>query len=218
MYDTAEVRWILDGPLPDAIRRWFNRDGVPAAETRDDRYVVLSGCETVGIKLRGGDGSGATQLDVKAMRGREREMRLAADVCGRAAAWSKWTLALADADAIVSGLEPPTPTITTHKRRLMRRYALDAGPPREVPVGDSIDTGCDVELTSIAIDGPGGPWWSLGLEAFGPPAQTWDALRALGEAWFEHRGAPPLDASLRLDLRSSCAYPAWLIGLLTSGR
>lgn len=149
---------------------------------------------------------------MKARRGGEETVRLGADVSGLAAAWTKWTLALR-ADAILSGLGPSTPTLTLRKQRLQRRFVPHGEGLREIAVADEAVTGCDIELTTIRVDGLDRTWWSLGLEAFGLEAQVGRTLRSVGAAWFEPRGAPPLDPPRRLDVGSSSAYPAWLMGL-----
>ncbi len=221
MYDTAEIRWILPGPVPVAVARWFGVDGDDHVhrdiepEVRTDRYVVLRGCETVGIKLRGTDPDVPPLVDVKARIGNATELRFGHEVLGLAAAWSKWTLALTDLGAITSGLEPPTPVLTAHKRRLLRRYVLEGERTREIATDESVDGGCDIELTAISVDGVDSSWWSLGLEAFGPTEQARDTLLwTVGRHWFQSRGAPSLDHTYRFDERSSTAYPAWLTGRL----
>lgn len=210
MYDTVEVRWILDGPLPAQVETWFGYDGVLTPETRTDHYVVMHACSSsVGIKLRGSAGREPTQVDVKARCGEEVELRLAPAVTGRAAAWSKWTLELADPGAIVSGFEPNSPTLTTHKRRHLRRL-FRGEPAREIAPDEDAETGCDVELAIISLDDSELTCWSLGFEAFGPSDLAWASLRAIGAEWFERHGAPPLAAPSRLDMRTSTDYPRWL--------
>lgn len=214
LLQTAEIRWILDGALPTAVERWFGDAGDVHPETRADRYVVLPGCDTVGIKLRGTDAGGPVRLDVKARHGPDVGLSLAPGIGGQAAAWSKWTLELVDRDAIGAGLEPPTPTLTTHKHRRMRRYVTGTDRPRPVPLDDAAEDACDVELTTITIDGLHASWWSLGFEALGPPERAWRTLRSIGRGWFRAHGPPPLDSAGHLDARSSTAYPAWLVGRL----
>lgn len=218
MYDTAEIRWILEGHRPPAVERWFGDGRTPTLEEREDTYIVLPGCETVGIKLRGGVAEQTAQLDVKARRGSEAVVRLGADVIGRAAAWTKWSLALARADAIVAGLGPETPRLTVRKRRLLRRFTTGGDRFAEIAPDDEAPAGCDIELATITLGGLRGTWWSIGLEAFGPVAAVQRTLRMAGPAWFERHGAPPTDGTQRLEVGSSIAYPAWLSRLLGTGQ
>lgn len=216
MYDTLEIRWILPGSMPAAVARWFRFRGNDhdrhdiEPELRTDCYVVLHGCESVGIKVRGVDRDDPPRVDVKARIGNATELRLGPDVIGQVAAWSKWTLTLTDLGAIASGLEPPTPMVTTHKRRLLRRFVVEDDRTREVAADEVVDGGCDIELTSISLDGVDDPWWSLGLEAFGPGERARDTLWAVGRHWFAAHGAPPLSSARSFDGDSSTAYPAWL--------
>lgn len=213
MLDTVEVRWICSGPLPAPVEQWFGSGRSLPVEARTDRYVVMRGCPWLGIKLRD-DEDGPVALDVKAAHGEPIELRLTRTIRGRAAAWSKWTLGLDDRGAIVAGLDGTTPTLTAHKRRRRRRLVPD-GPPRELSPDADVEAACDVELTTIALDGLDGRWWSLGFEAFGPPDERWTVLESIATELFTSRKAPP-DVLAGLGVRDSTAYPGWLLERLAA--
>lgn len=207
---TVEVRWFFEGPCPAAVEQWFGQGRTPEPEEREDRYLVLPGVTAVGIKLRGGVGQDQVRLEVKAQHGQPERFRPVPGVLGLAAAWSKWTLVL-EGDAISSGLEPPMPVRTTRKRRQVRRLAHDADVVREVPASASAESGCDLELAVVTLDGlPDEPWWSLAFEAFGSESRAWAALRTTVPHVFRTQGTPPVGSDEAFAAPSSMAYPAWI--------
>lgn len=208
---TAEVRWFFHGPCPAGVERWFGAGRTLEIETREDRYVVLPGVTSVGIKLRGHAAEDGSRLEVKARHGRPTPIRPAAGVAGLAAAWSKWALVLDRVDAITSGLEAPIPVLTTHKRRSLRRFTRQDAGIAEVAVDASIDIGCDVELSELTVaEHEDQRWWSLAFEAFGSKADAWSMLHAAVPHFFEVHSVPSTGTEEAFDERSSDAYPAWL--------
>jgi len=216
---TAEVRWFFHGPFPAGVERWFGAGRTLETETREDRYVVLPGVMSVGIKLRGHASKDGPRLEVKACHGRATPIRPAAGVAGLAAAWSKWALVLDRRDAITSGLEAPIPVLTTHKRRSLRRLTLRDAGIAEVAADASIDIGCDVELSELTVaEHEGQRWWSLAFEAFGSKPDAWNMLHAAVPHFFEAHSVPSTGTGEAFDERSSDAYPAWLESVGTPPR
>ena len=81
--DSLEVRWILPGQLPEAMRGWFAR--FPAGtETREDIYLLRPRLPGLSVKLR--DGS---SLDVKSFLGSPGILGLPHR--GRLEYWRKWS-------------------------------------------------------------------------------------------------------------------------------
>jgi len=81
--DSLEVRWIVPGRLPEAMRAWFAR--FPAGtETREDIYLLQPRLRGLSVKLR--DGS---FLDVKSFLGSAGIVGLPHR--GRLESWRKWS-------------------------------------------------------------------------------------------------------------------------------
>jgi hypothetical protein len=55
---TTELRWFYSGSLLVAVKNWFvaTRDQIVITiEAREDRYLQLSGCDFLNLKLRDGN-------------------------------------------------------------------------------------------------------------------------------------------------------------------
>ena len=122
-YQTAEARWFGRGPVPDAVRAWFDALGdPPEPESRTDRYLAPSS-DGLGVKVREG------RVEAKRHDGAAGRLGV-----GRAAAeigaWSKWSFALAEP------AEPAGPWVEVAKVRRQR----EAG-------------GCALELAEVVVRG-----------------------------------------------------------------
>ena len=53
MFHSAEIRWFIEGDVPDEVRDWFLQSGLAIdEEPRVDEYLVLPGSTATGVKFR----------------------------------------------------------------------------------------------------------------------------------------------------------------------
>ena len=199
---TCEMRWLLDGALPQDAERWFQRGREPAVPVkREDRYLLLPGVADMGIKEREG------RLEIKGRLAVLKTHAITPEIEGRAERWCKWSHAAAP---IAGGCFRGEAVIVA-KARVQRHFLLEperlaasGGLAQETAQRDLTQRGFSLELTRIRL--AGGEHWSLGIEAApDDPALLADLLRALGEIL---QGFP-------IPLPRSCSrsYPRWLLDL-----
>jgi hypothetical protein len=196
---SAEVRWFGEGGVPDEVARWFRAAPAGGAEERRDIYLLDAKQPELGIKKRGNKPG----LEIKGLVARLPAIE-SASLRGRPALWCKWTtlaLDFADADSVF-----------VDKRRWLRKFDARApGRLAEVlldehqnPKGGHVlpDSGCNVELTEVSVEGKNARWWTLGFEAFGP----WSAVQSNLERTLDYvvSSAPTLSGV------ESLSYPEWL--------
>lgn len=200
MLRTTEIRWFFEGSLHSNVLEWFCRRGHWLREApREDLYLLLPGTDSVGVKLRQG------RLEVKAATGPPSVLRLPLDASGISRSWVKWTSPSAVperwADLLAS---EPGYWLPVVKERWLRRFLLENGrvvepePTSEYPL-----EGCSAEVGKVRA--AGSSWWSLALEAFGPPSETDQILKAVATHFF-HVSEPPRP----LAVADSVSYPAWI--------
>jgi hypothetical protein len=116
VYDTLELRWILDGPLPHGVVEWF---GGAEPYERTDRYLALGPGPALGVKVRGG-----STLEIKALAADRGSRAFGAGATGRVEAWSKWSVDVDPGwpEAALDGHWAPV-----RKTRRLRRF-VPAGP------------------------------------------------------------------------------------------
>jgi hypothetical protein len=198
MYPTTEARWFRGGTLPEAMVRWF---GVDRPEPmRVDRYLVPVSGPGLGVKVREG-----AALELKSLRAELGERAFTDRATGRLERWAKWQVSIASAPTEASGDDE---WVAVEKARRLRRFTIEAGSTephaaREVASGLPLDVGCDAELTGLRV--PGGAFWTIGFEAFGPD----DAQEGVLMAAARHL-LSDLPAGVTLHIGDSLSYPAWI--------
>lgn len=199
---TAEVRWFYRGTLPEEILRWFQQDQLgehlAPPEEREDWYLYSPENDYMGIKLRQG------RLEIKWRIAELGVVHFGDSVEAKAEKWGKWLCE----DPTAQSFQPTDVMgekawIGVKKVRWQRQYQVLPGKPiTAVPVNESIDQGCTVELTQLSINGD--TWWSLAFEAVGEDDKLMDTLQAIANWVFKTY------SGLELQAEDSFAYPRWL--------
>jgi len=207
MYHSTEVRWFLEGPLPDEMRLWFETGGSAKTEPqRTDEYLFLPGCETTSVKLREG------RFEVKALTQPPVSVPCRHGISGFRDAWVKWSSARIDKDTSsrLAGRAEDR-WIAVSKLRRLRLVSLEGGEAVEVaPDHGWLSGGCQVELTAIEAwsrtqgRSEAEPWWSLSFEAFGNEKTMQDGIDLVIDKFFKE--PPPVN----LSREASFSYPVWL--------
>ena len=217
MYLSGEVRWFSKGGADDALEQWITSGGLAESqEQRVDRYLVLPGCTTVGIKIREGN------FEVKARTSPSEFVAYTDTVAGFCNSWVKWSRPLDDLPGVAAPGGDDERWVFVRKQRAVRLFSLESGEPEEVAYGGHwLAAGCQVEKTDIEVlpstDGNKQPedvdwslaerWWSFSFEAFGESAQL---LRNLDVTV---RYVAHSEPAIALGRNDSMSYPEWLSAL-----
>jgi len=200
MLASSEVRWFFPGDPPDEMTAWF-RAGVPPVSQarRVDRYLLMPGCNSVGIKLREG------LFEVKARCGASEACAYPNGVRGRRDSWIKWSRTVDEQRLLAPGAEERW--VAVAKRRSLRAFSLSTGDPREIDARDAPPArGCGIEITRVElIDADSSRWWTLGLEAFDEHGDPHECLERVATLLFGETPPP-----VALQIEGSSAYPGWL--------
>jgi hypothetical protein len=202
MYHSGEVRWFFPGPVSAAAERWIAAGEHSTRQAaRTDRYLVLPGCDTAGIKLREGN------FEIKARTSSPEAMTWSESIAGFRDTWVKWSRDLQDLGAPGTHPRDGETWIDVSKQRRVRLFSLESGSPVEVaPGGPWLSAGCLVEQSVVRVAAQ--DYWSFCFEAFGQP----DALISHLDTTVHYVAAE--EPSLELPLTASRSYPAWLSTLV----
>jgi hypothetical protein len=101
MTRSAEVRWFYHQQIPMEAKSWFCGSRLcKEEEARTDHYLILTGSNEVGVKVRGGQ-----QFEIKARTQPPELFTLATGAsAGRQDAWVKWSLADCEAASKLTAL------------------------------------------------------------------------------------------------------------------
>jgi hypothetical protein len=204
MWRTAEARWFVQGSLPDEVLGWFKMGQTLAPEgVQVHEYLVFPDCQSVGVKLREG------RFEIKAILAVPRPLSPDLAIKGRTDHWVKWSLASEGLQTLEPALHQSGRWLEVHKERFLRKFSADRDCLVEVspPLGSFPRSGANIELTRIEVEANPRWWFSLGFEAFGPPAVVDKILLDALRLFFKDHGQVP---GISLGEDNSLSYPAWL--------
>ncbi len=205
MLHTAEIRWFMPGILTEKTLNWFSA-GRPleTATVQVHEYLLFPGCDTVGVKFR------EDRLEIKAKAGLSQPLSPRTGVRGLREQWIKWSLPTKGLPMFGGLLRQSGPWLKVRKERNQRIFSAETGNLQEIPIGVFPVAGCNIELTRLEVEAHPSVWFTLGFEAYGPPAITARILEKGLSFFFERRGPAP---GMKLNKANSCGYPAWLMNL-----
>jgi hypothetical protein len=187
---TAELRWFFRDEAPGPVVAWFEATAEPP-QARSDLYLVLSGTDALGVKVRGGTG----RLEFKLRPQPPTPLAISTGISGGLEEWQRWSMARPRISRLLPRLGLP------------RKGWVEVGKRRRLAtIPYRGDAGCRVELTALAAQGQ--QWSTVGFESFGPEPDLVPALQAATEQLF---GSVELPGGLGTAL--SCGYPGWLATL-----
>ncbi len=197
---SSEMRWFFHGQLPDEVLDWFcEGHEYTQSSPREDQYLKLPDCDTVGVKMREG------RFEIKVRRTEPRPMALSNAVIGYADDWVKWSSRDLGIDRLIRRTDAweSHEWITVRKERWLRWYGVSEVRPTSEPMTMNRASGCGFELTAVRVDDD--HWWTVSLEALGMPDEISQVLQSTGNQVFSGRPFPQ-----HLDRDTSFAYPKWL--------
>jgi len=213
---SAEIRWILDGEAPTAVKVWFEKDKLcDKEETRIDYYLKFPGYEFVGIKLRKYP-EGGQNLEFKPIIRTIQNAQLPDGITGRAEEWEKWSIKDRAAEQYAQMLDGKKDAwLAVRKDRWLRKYSADNLITKKVNPKDRPDNGCNVELTELQFgtigeitEKNGRPFWTIGFEAFNDKNRVQKILEDVLKQEVEAEDHPK-GLCQYLIIANSTSYPKW---------
>lgn len=204
MLHTTEIRWFIAGILSEKTLSWFSAGHrLEMATVQVHEYLLFPGCDTVGVKFR------EDRFEIKAKLGVSLPLSLGG-VQGRREQWIKWSLPTKGLPMLGHTLHQSGPWLKVRKERNQRTFSAEAGHLLEVSAGSFPAMGCNIELTRVEVKADPPSWFTLGLEAWGPPSVTAGILEEGVGFFFKAQGRAP---GIKLTRANSFSYPTWLMNL-----
>jgi hypothetical protein len=218
---TIEIRWIIPGEAPAAVKDWYERDPLCSAEKpRVDYYLKFPGDEFIGIKLRRYTGD-EHNLEFKPVKKASVSLPLPSGIGGRVEEWEKWSMEGQAAQELSKLLrKQPDRWRAVRKARWLRHYTADPQIIRKIDANQKAQRstpGCNVEFAELglgAVDeikenepARGRPFWTIGLEA---TSGAQPADKTLEQVLRLECDQSPAELTRRLTAENSRSYPSWL--------
>jgi len=204
MLHTSEIRWFIVGNLSKETLSWFSAGRLTRATIQVHEYLLLPGCDTVGVKFREG------RFEIKANLGVSQPPSLPAGVEGRIERWIKWSFPTKRLPMFGQALHESGPWLKVRKERNQRTYSAESGALQEISEDSLPVTGCNIELTHVEVEADPSSWVTFGFEAYGPRSVTAGILEEGISSFFKGQGRAP---GMKLTETNSFGYPTWLMSL-----
>jgi len=153
-FPSAEMRWFFRGKIPDIIHEWKHAVGQFRDEPqRIDTYLLLSGSNQIGLKLREGN------LEFKYFVSSDQSTLQLGNLTGRLSYWEKLSMKLENSS--LSSVDYPD-IIEVAKERFLKFFRWD---PLEnkLKTGNTENIGAQLEVSKLIILGES--FWTFGIEA-----------------------------------------------------
>jgi hypothetical protein len=204
-YPTLEVRWFLQGRIPEAIdqfKQYFHQGTIVSpVEEREDWYLQLPQNDDLGIKLREG------KVEIKKRVADRGMYQFAEQVAGRVEEWMKWSFASEVENQIFLEQNFKQEWIAVKKSRQQKTYhILDQKITEVIDPTCPTEQGCNLEIATLEMQKQ--TWFSLGFETFGERDRLQETFEQIVHHVLENSQFPPLQAE------HSFSYPGWLSALV----
>jgi hypothetical protein len=160
MLKSTEIRWFFEGKIPNNVNKILNETNLDVSENRTDHYLLVQGCDNIGIKIRN------SRLEIK----RRRDVRpyniSRLNINGHIERWDRWEWNDKTAYIEVEQLiyrDDINPWIKVDKKRWQKKLNIRDNDLIQVPSQEPYPDYA-MEITELKINGK--LWWTIGLDSF----------------------------------------------------
>jgi hypothetical protein len=196
MLKSTEIRWFFEGNMPFNIIKILEETSLDISENRTDRYLLVHGCGSIGIKIRN------SRLEIEQRRDVQPYNISKLNISGNIERWERWEWndktacieigRLADRDDL-------NPWIKVDKKRWQKKFNIRDSDLIPVPLQE-LQADFTMEVTKLKLNRKS--WWTIGFASF--------TQRDL--SFFDQliETCPILQFKIDLKKEWSFGYPHWL--------
>ena len=196
MLKSAEIRWFFEGRIPIHIPEILEEARLDISENRTDHYLLVLGCDNIGIKIRN------SRLEIKRRRDVQPYCISKLNISGNIEWWERWEwndkTTCNDIEQLVFK-DDKNPWIRVDKKRWQKKFSV-----RDkvlLPISSqSLYSDLAMEITELKSNGES--WWTIGFDLF--TEQDHSIFDRLIEIF------PALQIEVYLKKEWSYGYPRWL--------
>lgn len=196
MLKSTEIRWFFEGKIPINVTKSLEETGLDISENRTDHYLLLQGCDNIGIKIRN------SRLEIKRRRDVQPYDISQLNISGKIERWERWEWNDKTACIEIEQLnykDDISPWIKVDKKRWQKKFSVRDNVLIPVP-SQALYSDLAMEITELKSNGQS--WWTIGFDLFT------EQNRSLFEQLIET--CPVLQLEVDLKKEWSFGYPRWL--------
>jgi hypothetical protein len=196
MLKSIEIRWFLEGKIPESVTRIMKETGLDISENRTDHYLLVPSCDNIGIKIRN------SRLEIKRRQDVHPYHTSKLNISGNIEWWERWEWNDKTACTEIEKLiykDNKNPWISIGKRRWQKKFSVHNNVLIPVP-SHVLHFDLVVEITELGLNRKS--WWTIGFDLFNEQNRSF--LDQLIESY------PILQLGVDLNKARSFGYPQWL--------
>ena len=196
MLKSTEIRWFFEGKIPINVTKILEETGLDISENRTDHYLLVQGCDNIGIKIRN------SRLEIKRRRDVQSYDISKLNISGNIERWERWEWNDKTACIEIEQLiykDDKNPWIKVDKKRWQKKFSVRDNVLIPVP-SQVLYSDLAMEITELKSNGES--WWTIGFDLFT------EQDRSFFDRLIET--CPVLQLEVDLKKEWSFGYPRWL--------
>ena len=196
MLKSTEIRWFFEGKVPINVTKILEETGLDISENRSDHYLLVQGCDNIGIKIRN------SRLEIKRRRDVQPYDISKLNISGNIERWERWEWNDKTACIEIEQLiykDDKNPWIKVDKKRWQKKFSVHDNILLLVP-SQVLYSDLAMEITELKSNGES--WWTIGFDLFT------EQDRSFFDQLIET--CPVLQLEVDLKKEWSFGYPSWL--------
>lgn len=196
MLKSTEIRWFFEGKIPPNVTKILEETSIDISENRTDHYLLVQGCNNIGIKIRN------SRLEIKRRRDVQSYSISKLNISGNIERWERWEwndkTACNEIEQLTDKDDMNT-WIRVEKKRWQKKF--NVGGNDLIPVhSQELHYDFAMEITELKLNGKS--WWTIGFDSF--TEQDLSFFDQLIET------CPIIQVGVNLKKDWSLGYPHWL--------
>jgi len=196
MLKSAEIRWFFEGRIPIHIPEILEEARLDISENRTDHYLLVLGCDNIGIKIRN------SRLEIKRRRDVQPYCISKLNISGNIEWWERWEwndkTTCNDIEQLVFK-DDKNPWIRVDKKRWQKKFNIRDNDLIPIP-SRVLYSDLAMEITELKVNRK--LWWTIGFDSFTDH----------NHSFFDKLIETCLALHIEVDLKKewSFGYPRWL--------
>jgi len=196
MLKSTEIRWFFEGKIPIRVTKILKEARLDISENRIDHYLLVLGCDNIGIKIRN------SRLEIKRRRDVQPYYISKLNISGNIEWWERWEwndrTNCNEIEQLVFK-DDKNPWIRVDKKRWQKKFNVRDNDLIPVP-SQVLYSDLAMEITELKSNRKS--WWAIGFDSFT------DQNHSFFDNLIETCSVLHLEVELKKEW--SFGYPRWL--------
>jgi hypothetical protein len=160
MLKSTEIRWFFEGRIPINVTKILKEASLDISENRNEHYLLVQGCDNIGIKIRN------SRLEIKRRRDVQPYYLSKLNISGNIEQWERWEWNDKTACTEIEQLiykDDKNPWIKVEKKRWQQKFNVRDNDLILLP-SQQLNSDFAMEITELKLNRKS--YWTVGFDSF----------------------------------------------------